>query len=282
MITLAQILWCFIVPLAIALVVFWPRWRWTGALAVGAAFIVGHVGWPGVPEFPPSTGGDWIFWLAGPLTVVGLVEALVVRMPAWLRAILSSVASIALIWIMLRPLMPQTLTPAQAGTGAALFGLAAALAVESTHLLARREQGMSVSLALMLMLVTLAGGIMLLASGSLIQGFLAGPLVATTIAALILTRRQPWTRVGGPLVLLVLLVGLLARSHFYNYDGATTPMVLLVILAPLSGWTARLPGISRLSPWKRTVITLIAVLIPLGIAMALTIANQPEPNPYGY
>ena len=123
---------------------------------------------------------------------------------------------------------------------------------------------------------------MLLLSGSMTQGLLAGPLVATTIAGVILTRRQPWARVGGPLVLIVLLASLLARSRFYNYDGATTTMVLLVILAPLAGWATRLPGVSRLSSWKRTVIALIAVLIPIGIAMALTIANQPEPNPYGY
>jgi hypothetical protein len=279
MITLPQILWCFVIPLAIALVVLFPKWRWTATLAVGAAFIVGHVGWPGVPEVPPSTGGDWIFWLAGPLTAVGLIESLV-RMPAWVRAILTSIASVALVWVILRPLIPQALTPTQAATGAALFGLAAALAVESTHHLARREPG--ITIPLVLMIVAMAGGIMLLGSGSVTQGFLAGPLVATTIAGVVLTRRQPWARVGAALVLLVLLAGLLVRSHFYNYDGATTAMVLLVILAPLAGWAGRLPGISRLSPWKRTVITLVVALIPVGIAMALTIANQPEPNPYGY
>ena len=86
MLTVAELVRALLVPAVIAGLIAalgrWRGWNWMPPVAVGAGFLAGYAAF-GVPTLPPRDGTDWLFWLAIPLTLLGVVDATVLRERRW-------------------------------------------------------------------------------------------------------------------------------------------------------------------------------------------------------
>src|SRR5688572_14811626 len=86
MVTAAELLRVVLAPVIVSAVIAgigrWRNWPWAMPLAAGAGFLTGY-GLIGVPRLPPRDGTDWLFWLAIPATLFGVVDALVGKRWGW-------------------------------------------------------------------------------------------------------------------------------------------------------------------------------------------------------
>src|SRR5687767_1215444 len=103
---------------AVAAVGWWRRWDWAMPAAAGLGFLAGHA-LLGVPGLPPRDGTDWLFWLAIPVTLLGVMDSVTAR--RW-GGIMGAAAG-AVAYLVVRPL------PAEAVSAASLYGTALGLAV---------------------------------------------------------------------------------------------------------------------------------------------------------
>src|SRR3954466_15176155 len=125
MLTQTQLLYALALPIVVSAVLAavgrWRGWRWVMPLAVGLAFVAAYWAlgvsnlpprsgntWPawqawmlaGAPKLPPGNGTDWLFWLAIPVTVLGLLDAVLGGRWGWILG--ASAGAVAL--GILRPL----------------------------------------------------------------------------------------------------------------------------------------------------------------------------------
>src|SRR5688500_12636000 len=85
MFTGQELVYVLLVPAAVsaafAAFAWWRRWGWPMPAAVGGGFLAGYA-LLGVPELPPIDGNDWLFWLAVPVTLLGVTDA-AMGQPKW-------------------------------------------------------------------------------------------------------------------------------------------------------------------------------------------------------
>ena len=65
----------------------------------------------GLPKLPPRNGSDWLFWLAFPVTLLGMADAMLGRRWTWIFACATGVVGL----VMVRPLAPANVTFAECG-----------------------------------------------------------------------------------------------------------------------------------------------------------------------
>src|SRR3954468_1732661 len=86
MVTPSELFRVLLAPLVVSAIVAaigrWRKWAWAMPLAAGVGFLVGYA-LLGVPKLPPRDGTDWLFWLAVPVTLLGVVDATVGRRWGW-------------------------------------------------------------------------------------------------------------------------------------------------------------------------------------------------------
>src|SRR5260221_2097870 len=112
MLTTREILCAILLPAVVAALItavgFWRRWAWTMPAAAGVAFLAAYVVLSGMPKLPPRDGTDWLCWAGIPLTVLGVVDALLPRRWGWLLGAAAGGVAPVLVWA----LVPGTVSRA--------------------------------------------------------------------------------------------------------------------------------------------------------------------------
>ena len=143
-----------------------------------------------------------------------------------------------------------------------------------------------------LLIVTLGSSVVLVLSGSALLGQLAGILASALGASLITAWWQPkliprldrdvrFAPLAGEgvTVVAVLLVGLWLNGYFYAEVPATS--ALLLGTAPAAAWIRWLAPVQRLEGWRATFVSVVTVLVPVVLAVALALRASP-PIEYDY
>ena len=261
-----------IVSAIIAFLARWRRWAWLTPVAVGAAFLTGYA-LIGVPKLPPSDGSDWLFWIAMPLTIVGVVAAL---LPCrWAIGFAVAAGLVALVIIL--PLTPASISIATAVWTVILLG-AAGIVVVTALLFA--ESRLGASAVLIVVWLTLSAAAVMVMSSNFRVGGLYGIAAAAAVAGLIPARINS---VRGPIVIAIsLLTGLLTCGHFYPDPGVTWAHFAVLLASPLLLAMAAVVPVKR--TWIRSAIGIAAVAAAVAcvtVPTALAAKHAAEDDPYG-
>ncbi|MEO6811680.1 MAG: hypothetical protein ABI353_21420 [Isosphaeraceae bacterium] len=258
----------------VATLVLWIGGCRGAPLALGFGYALGHAavrGWFGAVRMPvpPIDAIDWLAWLALAATLWGLIELCgsISRSARWLGRL---VLTVAVLGLLLGPLARNVwpwpiLTVRLIGPGAGVlvvWGLLDALG----------ERLAGGSLTTVLALVAGGSSVVLVLTGSLVLGELAGVLTAAVVVSRfgsIGDSGPPSTR-GLVAVVVVMLAGLLLAGRFYS-ETPTSAAVLLAV-APLAAWIDRL---CRLPAWTRALVRVLAVSLLVGLAIAIALAAVP-------
>ncbi|MCC6909490.1 MAG: hypothetical protein IT430_16240 [Phycisphaerales bacterium] len=270
-----QLVWTVAMPLGIAIVcmlIAWRPWQhqreavrgwWGGALAIGLAYLVGHVAINRWPAIPPASTDDVLFLLAVAATAVGLLESM--RMPAWLRWSIRAMLAAAVSWFMLS--MGFRSSNSAGALAAWTVGQAAVILIVWTLLerLAERRTGPSIPLAFSLMIAVASIYFFKGGSGKVAQlsGLLAASLGGTALVAMFVPR------VSAARGMLAIAVPLYMALILYSWQYPKplgTPVILAA--APLALWLAE---------WRESVTAVAArvllVAAPALVALTLLLAH---------
>ncbi len=278
MITPHQILYSVVLPAAISLVLMliatrpWSaaslRGYWAGPIAIGVSFSIGLLGLQTRPALPPASAEDWLFHVGWMIAIVGVLTA-VIRLPVMVRAIVTAVASAAVLYLVLKPLtVGSTFTPATWTTKeAATYIGAAALAMTFAFVLFEiaSERWKDAVVPLLMTETAAALGLYILFNGSTTYGQRGGILAAAVgpVVVIALTWKKTSLARGGVLAFVVLVGGLLATFYAYP-DKVVLYRLLLIAAAPVVGL---IPAITPLKGWKRLAACALLAAIPLGLAV---------------
>src|SRR5688500_245811 len=127
------ILWPVIVSALIAGVGRWRKWAWAMPLAAGAGFVTGYA-LLGVPRLPPRDGTDWLFWLAIPTTLLGVLDATVGGRWGWALGLAAGAVAI----VVGLPLAPHAVSHGSLYGTAALLALGGVAVCLAAHAAERR------------------------------------------------------------------------------------------------------------------------------------------------
>ena len=134
MIAPSELLRVLLAPILVAAVIAgigrWRGWAWAMPLAAGAGFIVGYA-LLGVPKLPPRDGTDWLFWLAIPATLLGVLDATVGGRWGWALGLGGGVAVAVVVGL---PLAPHAVSHASLYGTAALLALGGVAVCFAAHL----------------------------------------------------------------------------------------------------------------------------------------------------
>lgn len=240
--------------------------RW----ALGPALAAGYLAGQGATAWPSSDVTDRIPWIALGALILGGLEALWPP-PAWSRIENRLIFAALAVLVMLGPAVQETWATKETMGWLSALGLVIVVAWASLEGLASRSRG--VAFALPLIAMTGGAGAVMLLSGSLVMGQLGGALTAALAAAWVVSWWAPPLELGrGSLPVLVLILSaLVLEAHVYA--SLTTVGAALVASSTLAPWVTRIGPIARLAPWKAAIIGVVLVLIPIGVAAGLAIAE---------
>jgi hypothetical protein len=281
MFTAREILYTTALPGALALLVLavaWRPWRrskpvlrghWGGGPAAGAAFGVGYALLDGeVPAWPPAQARHWLFYLAAGLAVLGMLDAAVgalVHVPRWVRAEVALVASGAIVVCLFASLLQaDTWPPLRAVEWVVGMVVVLHLAWVSTELLVDRlPRGAG---AAVLFVFCAGAALVLMLSGSLVYGRLAGVLSAVAFAAVLISFAAPGfspARGAVAVIVPVTVAVLFLGYHLADLDALNGTLVLAALLLP---WLTRLPWLAGRRASVRVVVALLLAALPVGLA----------------
>jgi hypothetical protein len=235
-----------------------------GGLALGAGYLVGQVAIDTRPPLPPREASDWIWYFTIAAILLGLAD--VSRgCPPWLRWLLRAVLWLAFVWVLLPLGVRAEETPGEVRAWLAGLGQAGLVFWALLDIPARRLPG--ASLPLTLLIVAAGSAVVLTFSFSAKLGQFAGAFAAAMIPVLVAT----WWRPGRPLATgpaMVILPGLWLATFFYATPQRTS--LVLLAAAALSGGLGCVPGVRRLPPWARTLLSgvVAAALAAVAVWMA--------------
>ena len=285
MFTAREILYTAAVPAAVALAVLlasWRPWRrgtrvstrghWGGALGAGLAFTAGFALLDGrVPPWPPEESRQWLFYFAAALTVVALVDAVVrawLPAAAWLRPEAALLLSAAAVFYLFRSMLQsEAWTAVEAGCRLLVMVVVLHAAWTFTELLVLRLPRPAGPLVLSAFAGAVAMVLML--SGSVVYGRLAGILAITPLAAAAVAPAAPgfsFAR-GGVTVIVPTAVAILFLGRFYVDPGVSVTNAALLLAGLVLPWAAAVPPLRRRRPWVRTTAALLLVLVPTATAV---------------
>src|SRR5688572_23306548 len=199
MFTPREILYTAAVPFGVALAVLlvaWRPWRrgdravtrgaWGAPLGIGAGFLAAFALLDGrLPAWPPGEARHWLFYFVSALALLGVVEALLhAWLPgaAWLRAEALLVVLAAGLFLLFQSMLRnEAWTALEAGTRLLGMTVLVHAAWASTEVLVLRLPRPAGPLVLGGFAMAVALVVML--SGSVVYGRLAGALAAATLAA---------------------------------------------------------------------------------------------------
>ncbi|MGM0556959.1 MAG: hypothetical protein ACQEVA_11320, partial [Myxococcota bacterium] len=271
----------------LTLVLGWKPWRrdresarpvWVAGLALGAAYLTGHVGVAHTPDsLIPTNALHWMIPLSLAAVLVSLVEPPTWQKPAvrWiLRAVLLAVGARLVIGFMFDGW--STMQGVAAIACVTALGLALIFTLER---IGERNPGATLPIAMMLTGSITAG---LLADGGTAKvAQLIGAMVTVTGVAMVVS----WWKSdfnfarGGATVFGIVLV-LLATHGYFGMSNAPAlsefpnnphfMALIATLLAPHLLWIGELDAIAKLGGWKATTARLLIVAMALGGAASLS------------
>ena len=267
MLTASDLLHVVVAPVVVAAAIAgvgrWRKWAWAMPLAAGAGFMTGFA-LVGVPKLPPRDGTDWLFWLAIPVTLLGVLDALVGKRWGWVLG--AAAGGVGL--VVLLPLVPGALSTGEVARVAVLLAVAGAVGALCAHV--AEPAGGPPAVVVMSSHLFVVGLYGIAASAAL------GPVA-------VLTAKLPAGR-SVAVVAVSLLAGLLAGGRYYPDPGVSVLNFSVLIAAPaLLLLAAAVPGNKA---WVRGVIAVLAVAIAVGVVTAPTAlaakraAEATENDPY--
>ena len=254
-----------------------PWWNSAGVLGMAAGFAMGCRAINLRLAWPPANGLDRLLLIVLPLTcLVELIAGIpsVSRVFAWSLRIGLSIAipRILLHGSVYRGETADRWTSLKTATELATSSV---FLISSWALLFRLSQrSLGIPVALSIGLSTCCAGLCTMLAGYLKGGAVAFPfavaLVASTLAAKVMTNRDgtPSTAIIG--VGVVGLFGWLFIGHFYG--RLPTEATFALFLSPTLCWIAVTPPMQRRNAWHRGLLCLAIVSIPL--MFVLTSAKQ--------
>lgn len=266
-----------VIPVAVsallAAIAALQRWTWLMPLALGAGFMVGHACFR-LPHLPPHDGSDWMFWLAAPFMLLGVVDAVFNLRWGWVLAVLAGVIPV----IVLYPLVPQSVSAEVRWACAPVIGVAAMVLAWVTWIVQTRIGWVWTLLAFCIAL----GGA---AAVSFSSGMRIGGLYAAAAAGALGPVAVLGARLGNAksVVLLAapLLAGLLLIGHFYADPGMSIRNFGVLLAAPVLMLTGALLPVKQ--QWIRGAVALLVVVIAVAAVAAPTAAKAKkaaETDPY--
>ncbi|MDB5326138.1 MAG: hypothetical protein JWM57_1707 [Phycisphaerales bacterium] len=286
MVTPAELLRVLLVPLLVSgLIAGIGRVKmcaWAMPLAAGIGFLFGYAAYTGfltghllaVPSLPPGDGTEWLFWLAIPLTLCGVLDAFSHRSFGWLLGVTAGAVSLVVA-------LPLIKTGAVSWLSALIVAGSFSLVGVVMALLARfvRPALGSWSTGIALACTIGATAVVVMSSNVRVLGVYGIAAAAAMGPAAVFIPRKGR---GVTVVTYGLMAGLLTGGHFYADPGVTRLNMSVLSLAPL----LLLPA--AFLPFRRTqvrgVIGAIMVIIALAAVTAPTAIqakHAAEDDPYG-
>jgi len=285
--TTREILYTAAVPFGVTLVVLlaaWRPWRrrersvargwWAGAAGIGVGFFLAFALLDGrPPAWPPSEARHGLFYYVAALTVLGVIEGLLhawVPGAAWLRAEAALLVFAAGLFLLFQSMLKNDAwTPLNAAChllGMTVLTHAAWASTEVLVLRLPRPAGP-------LVLATFSGAVALviMLSGSVVYGRLAGALAVAVLAAALLAPAAPRLSVarGGVTVVIPATLAILLLARYYVEPGVAVRNGALLLSSLVLPWAATIRPLRRRRPWVRTVIALVLAAVPAGVAVLL-------------
>ena len=287
MFTPREILYTAAVPFAVAATVLlaaWRPWRrgergvrrgtWGAPLGVGAGFLAAFALLDGgVPTWPPGEARHWLFYFVVALAVLGVFEALLhAWLPgaAWLRAETVLVVLAAGVFCLFQSMLKNEAWTAWEA-GRRLLGMTVLVhaAWAATEVLALRLPRPAAPLVLGGFAAAVALVVML--SGSVLYGRLAGALAAATLSTVLVAFAAGGFSLarGGVTVIVPTAVAVLFLGYHYVDPGVTAANASLLLAALVAPWVTTIGPLRRKKPWVRTVIAVSLAAIPAVVAVLL-------------
>jgi hypothetical protein len=276
--TSAELLRGILAPLlfsmAIAGIARWRRWVWAMPLAAGAGFLSGYA-LLGLPRLPPRDGTDWLFWLAIPVTLLGMLDGVTRRRWGWIMGSAAGAVALVVTWPLLEP--HSISLAAICATALAMAAAGAALAWIADIAEPRIGAGWLIAV-----FCIVAGGAALVVLSSNIRivgidGFAAAAALAPTAVFAGPLRAGR----GVAMVAVGLLSGLLVGGHYYADPGLTfTHLIVLMAFPALLLPAMLVPGRRN---WVRGIIvvaTTAGVVAAIAVPTALQAKKAAEADPY--
>lgn len=230
---------------------------------------------------PPATSTDAMLLYAAPVALAAAIITALPRTPAWLAWCVRFLAFVLVPTAATLTLIRNTWELGEAVrniAGAATVICLAWLAMDRLAARDARPVGWW-----SMMVVTIAAGGTILASGSIMLGQFALTLAAALIgvgAAGIVFRVTASQR-PGVMCGMFFLSAVLVQSVFLS--ELTVARALLLLAAPTGAWVTQIPAIKRLSGWKCVLIGCVASGAISGIAMVpAVLAAQAAAESSGY
>jgi hypothetical protein len=130
-----------------------------------------------------------------------------------------------------------------------------------TRLMDRARDG---SIPISIAMTACFAGLLVMMAGYLKGGAAAFPLASALVGVAAASYRLQLVELTGTIFIgIVGLFGILFIGRFFG--GLTNWTAVVVLLAPLSGWFCEIPILRQPDGWKRFMLRLIVVAIPLAI-----------------
>lgn len=250
-------------------------------LGFGLAYLLTHSATKGAPTGLPQDALDWIFYLAPAAIIVGLIEAKFHKNIILVTLLRLGLAFLGF-WLSLgfmREHYWDQPTSALWLSGLTFGTLAIITAFDRT---AESWPGASAPLAMVLL--TAAASAVLVMTGNAKIAFLMAGLLATSLAALLLSWIFPRLRLsrGPSTVFGLIFAGLLAFGYAGSADipalaefwrDRQTAAMGLVAAAPLMLWVSRAERLGQLPDAAQALLR--ALLLALPLAGGVFVASQP-------
>ncbi len=279
-----QVLLGLILPAVVAAVLTAVGWAsgkhrgsWGTILGISIGFLLAFYGIMGQwPPLPPTESPQRIALLAVPLGVLAAILSLP-KVHGSLRILLAIAAPAGAVWFMFKALPAASFPPSQMLPwvgGATAVAVAVELIIEPIAL-------KYPSTAPAMILGPLAGGVSVIALLMVSQnlGYL-GAAVALMVLGSFFARLlfSPAKLSRGPVVVVVTLLTAILTYAFFESDEISTTEVILLAGAPLLAWIVELPPIRRIRPWRRELLRMILVTIPIVVAIVLAAIQFQKDN----
>jgi hypothetical protein len=248
---------------------YWGKERAGGALgplAIGFAYLSGHLVITGWVPFPPADTTNWLPYFALAAAVLG-ASCEVLATKAWARVLIFALVSTGALRLLLKPKFQYGWSLGEGWLWVACLVCALVLLAVILDALARHA-ATAVEIPAFLLIVSsgTSGGLML--SGSMLLGQFAAVLAAAVFGTLVFTIRRVSLGRGIVPIFALLLVALLLSGYFFAELPATS--AALMAFAPV---LALIP--IRMLTLPAFPVRVALVSVPILVALVLAFRSSP-------